>query len=141
METAQGSAPKKFWESSNFWTAVFLFMGGLFVGFPEGEARIAVTSLFSLVAAVKAIREYFTELKPKADIGQAVNRSNWWNYLGTIVVAIVPALPVEAIDHLQHIATNIVGKNWQGALVSLFSLVTILYNLYWKNKSQLVKAT
>lgn len=133
----EGVSPKKWFESSNFWTALVLAVGGFFVDFPEEQGHNAVMAIFALLASVKAIREYFTELKPKSDVEEAVNKSNWWNYIATIAVSIVPSLPVEAIDQLQNVATNAVGGNWQGALIGLISLGTILYNVFWRNKAKI----
>jgi len=41
----------KFWESSNFWIATILAIGGLFVGFPEGEGRTIAAGLFGIIGA------------------------------------------------------------------------------------------
>lgn len=119
--------------SSNFWTAVILAIGGLFVGFPEDAAVSGVEYIFALVAAGKSLRDYF-KMKPEIDAGAAVNRSNWWNYIGTIFVALAPNIPIEIIDRVQDAAVAALSSNWQGILVALFSIATIIYNLVQSSK-------
>lgn len=118
-----------FLRSSNFWTAVVLAIGGLFVGFQPELGIDLVMQAFGLFAVGKAFREYFAT-KPKVDAGQAVNNSNWWNYIATIVTAFLPQLPGEFFDSLQEVMSNLLAGNWQGVLVALFSIATILYNLF-----------
>lgn len=118
--------------SSNFWTAVALAIAGFFVGFPEDAATNGVEYVVGIIGAVKAIREYFKQYGVKPDIEHAVNSSNFWNYISVIVVTLVPTIPVEMIDSVRDVAVNIIGQNWQGVLVGVFSLVTILYNVFWK---------
>lgn len=123
-----------FLKSSNFWTAVVLAIGGLFVGFQEELGSNLVISVFGLLASGKAVREYF-KTKPAVDAGKAVNNSNWWNYIATIVTAFVPQLPGEFFSGMQELLSNLLTSNWQGVLVALFSIATILYNLFQsKNK-------
>ena len=49
--------PLKFWQGTNFWIALVLAVGGLFVGFPEGDARNIVGGVFALIASAGALRE------------------------------------------------------------------------------------
>lgn len=106
-----------------------LAVGGLFVGFPEDLGQSIVSQIFALIGSGKLLHEYF-KAQPKLDAGAAVNRSNWWNYIGVILTSIIPALPLEFIDSLQDVLSNLLSSNWQGVLVALFSIATILYNLF-----------
>lgn len=118
---------KKFWQSTNFWTAVLLAVGALFVGFPEGAARDTVAALFALIASSGIIRNFVKE-----GVGfdwKQIKTANFWNYVATAITAIVPQIPAELFSRLQELATHLVGGNWQGILVSVFSIATILYHL------------
>jgi len=84
------------------------------------------------LAGAFAIRE---RLKASTiDWKQWLSNSNTWAYLGTIVTAIVPILPVELFQHLGTIAQAAIGGNYQGILVGLFSAIPIIYNLFLKPK-------
>jgi hypothetical protein len=139
MQTPSAQLPQPatapgFLQSSNFWTAVVMAVGGLFVGFPEGLGEQFVAELFALLGTGKLLREYIKS-RPAVNAGEAVNRSNWWNYIGVIITSIVPMIPGEFIDSLQNVLSNLLSSNWQGVLVALFSIATILYNLFQsKNK-------
>lgn len=135
----QSIKEKKFWESSNFWTAVALIIGGLFVGFPVEDAEGGVLNLFGIVGAFKAVREYFKQYKPKADIEKAINSSNFWNYIGVVVVSIVPNIPAGFIENIQELVVSAVGQNWQGVLVALFSIATIIFNISKKSPEPGIK--
>ena len=121
-----------FWQGTNFWTTVVLLIGGLFIGFPQGEAQATMGYIFSALAGAFAIRE---RLKASTiDWKQWLGNTNTWAYLGTIVTAIVPILPVELFQHLGTIAQAAIGGNYQGILVGLFSAIPIIYNLFLKPK-------
>ena len=125
----------EFLRSSNFWTAVVLAVGGLFVGFQPQLGTDLVMQAVGLLAVGKALREYF-KTKPKVDAGKAVNNSNWWNYIATIVTAFLPQLPGEFFEAMQEVMSNLLAGNWQGMLVALFSIATILYNLFQSKDKQ-----
>jgi len=111
--------------STNFYTAVILFLGGLFVGFPEGEGRTIAAGLFGIIGAAGALRVYFKNAK--LDIKQWATNANTWNYLFTILSAFFPILTPEMFEKLQLIAAAAIGGNWQGLIQAVISLVTILY--------------
>lgn len=128
VSNAQVATSKKFWESSNFYLFLVLAVGGLFVGFPEGEARNLIAALFSMVGSAGILRNYFKN-GPKIDPKQT-GTANWWGYIANIFAAIIPnTLPPELFDSLQELASSILGKNWNGVLVSLFSIGTIIYHI------------
>lgn len=103
-----------------------MLVGSIFVGFDKVDAQAGISSIFGVFAAAGAIREKIKGVDFKGWLGNA----NTWAYLGTIVVTFVPTLPVETFRHLGDIAANAIGGNWQGILVSLFSLGTILYHFF-----------
>lgn len=124
--TTQTKSGGPWWLSTNFALTVSMLVGSIFVGFDKVDAQAGVASIAGVIAAVGAIREKVKGVDFKGWIG---NR-NTWAYLGTIVVTFIPALPVDAFQHLGEIAANVIGGNWQGILVSLFSLGTILYHFF-----------
>lgn len=117
----------KFWQGTNFWVALVLFFGGLFVGFPDGEAKHAVEAVFAAIAAVFAVRERVKGLG--IDWKAWITSKNTWNYLGAFVTAIIPAIPLDLFARLNDLAVAIIGGNWQGIVTSVFSIATILYYL------------
>lgn len=118
---------KPFWQSTNFYIALILAVGGLFVGFPEDAARELVGQVFALIASGAAIRNWAKNAgKPViARLGGA----NFWNYVATVVLALVPAFPPEMFDALQQLAANVIGQNWQGVIMAVFSIATIVYKI------------
>lgn len=138
--STEGTAVKKWWQSSNFWTDIIMIIAAVFVGFPTEDGTAGVTAIFALIGAGKAIRE-FLKSGVKPSILKPLQDSNFWNYVATVAVAIIPSIPIEIFDSLQIIASNLIGGNWQGAIVAAFSLVTILYNLLKKSSPQTVPVT
>jgi len=116
----------KFWQGTNFWIALILAFGGLFVGFPESDARNIVGAIFAAIASAGAIRE---KLKgaTKVDWKDWLRSPNTWNYIGAAVVAIVPALPGDFFLRVRDLIDSILGGNWQGIVTALFSIATMLY--------------
>lgn len=128
------NSSKNGWLSTNFALTLILFIGGLFVGFSQQDAANGVGAIAALIASVGAIREKIKGVDVKAWI----SNSNTWAYLGTLVVSIVPILPLELFQHLGDVARHVIGGNWQGILVSLFSIGTILYQIF-KPKTPLLQ--
>lgn len=118
--------PLEFWQGTNFWIALILAVGGLFVGFPEGDARNIVGGVFALIASAGALRE---KLKGAATVNWKdwIRSTNTWNYIGAAVVAIVPALPGDFFLRLRDLIDAILGGNWQGIVTAVFSIATMLY--------------
>lgn len=127
-----------FLKSSNFWTAVMLAIGGIFVGFPQDAGAVVAEQFFALLGTGKLLHEYF-KTKPGTDVNGAVNRSNWWNYIAVILTSAIPAIPGSLINDLQTFLSSLLSSNWQGVLVALFSIATILFNLF-KSKEKLPSA-
>lgn len=116
---------KQILNSSNFFIAVVLFLGGLFVGFPEGEGRSIAVGLFGIIGSLGALRVYFKNAE--LNVKQWITNPNTWNYLFTILSAFFPILTPEMFEKLQLVAVSAIGGNWQGLINALVSLVTIIY--------------
>jgi hypothetical protein len=117
----------KFWESSNFWIATILAIGGLFVGFPEGAARDAVSSIFIIIASAGALRERLKNAQ--IDAKKWLSSANTWNYIATAITSAFSFLPPDLFTQIQALFSAIFGGNWQGATAALFSIATILYHI------------
>lgn len=118
----------KFWQGTNFWIALVLAFGGLVVGFPEGDARQLVGSLFATIAAAGLVREKLKNVQ--INWRAWITSVNTWNYLAAVVTAIVPALPADLFSRLRDLADAILGGNWQGIATALFSIGTMLYYIF-----------
>ena len=122
----ENTAPLKFWQGTNFWIAIVLAFGGLFIGFPEGEARNIVSGIFGLIATAGLFREKL-KTAVKVDWKDWIRSPNTWNYIGAAVVAIVPALPSDFFTRVRDLIDAILGGNWQGIVTALFSIATMIY--------------
>lgn len=126
---------KKFWQSSNFWATLALAIGGLFTGFNEELSNQFIAGIFTVLALGKQLHEFFKETG-KFDKTKLWS-SNFWAYLGVIISGIVTvSLPPELFESIRLVIKNAVEGNWQGILTALFTLGTILYNIFIKNKQR-----
>lgn len=123
----------KFWQGANFWIALTLAVGGIFVGFPQGEAAAAVQALFALIGAVGLVREKVKGLK--IDWKAWLTTPNTWNYFAAVFIAVFPALPPDLFLRLNELFAAVVGGNWQGIVTALFSIATMLYYIIRKPKA------
>lgn len=120
----------KFWQGTNFWIALVLAVGGLFVGFPQGEARDIVAAVFALIGAAGAIREKVKDLQ--IDWRAWLGSKNTWNYIATVFVSIFPMLPADLFARLADLFNALLGGNWQGVVTAVFSIATMLYYIFVK---------
>lgn len=119
---------RKFWMSPNFILAVIIAVGGFFVGFPEGAAREAVTSLFALVGSAGVLYKFFKG-KPGTQAKTWLGDANLWNYLYVIFAAISPTIAESLMGPAGEVVKNIVQGNWGGAIMAAISLVTIIIKI------------
>ena len=118
------------WQSSNFWIAVVLAIGGLFVGFPQDEARWIVEALFGIVASAGLFREKLKSAQ--IDWKAWIRSANTWNYIAAVLIALIPAIPADLFVRLRDLADASLSGNWQGIATALFSIGTILYYTFKK---------
>lgn len=103
----------------------------MFVGFPDGEAKSIVESIFALIAGAGVFREKIkgaTVVSWKTWITQV----NTWNYIGAAVVAIVPSIPAQLFTDMRNLMDSLIGGNWQGIVTAVFSIATMLYYIFKK---------
>ena len=112
---------------TNFWVSIVLFIGGLFVGFPTDLAAETVDYWVAGIAGIFAVREKIKSatIDWRAWLGNA----NTFAYLGTVVTALLPVIPIELFSHLSELAQAAIGGNWQGILVAMFGIGTIIFHL------------
>lgn len=120
----------KWWQSSNFWMALVMTVAGVFVGFTESMAETAVAAVFGIVAIGKSLHNYFKS----ADIDwQAwVFNSNFVNYALVVITAFIPTFSPQWIEALQDLLAGIIDGNISGIIAAVFSIATILYNIFKK---------
>lgn len=135
---ATSNTTTKWYQSANFWTAVILAAGGIFVGFPESDARNIVSALFGLISGGMLIREKLKGLP--ADWKAWIRSANTWNYIATAVIAVMPAIPADLFTQLRNLADAALGGNWQGIAAAVFSIATILYYLLRPKTTGVAKA-
>lgn len=128
---------KKWYQSSNFWVAVVMVIAGSFVGFTEGMAETAVGAIFGILAIGKSLHNYFKEAE--IDWKSWVLDSNFINYALIVITAFVPTFSPELLQQLQELVAAIFAGNVSGILAAIFSLATILYNIFWRNPEPKVK--
>ena len=114
-------------QGTNFWVSIVLFIGGLFAGFPSDLAAETVEYWVAGIAGIFAVREKLKDAK--IDWRAWIGNTNTWAYLGTFVTALVPVIPAQLFTDLASLAQSALGGNWQGILVSLFSIGTIIFHL------------
>lgn len=119
--------PVKFYQGTNFWVSVVLFIGGLFVGFPTDMATETVEYWVAGIAGIFAVREKLKDVQ--IDWRAWLQNPNTWAYLGTVITSLLPVIPVDLFTDLAELAQSILGGNWQGVLVSLFAIGTMLFHL------------
>jgi len=119
---------KKWWQSSNFWTNIVLFLSGLFVGFPQGEAATAVASVFALIASGKLLYNYFKS-GVKFDFKSWAGNLNNRGYLATLIVSIFPAFNSELLSPVWDAMRALLDQNWQGLLVAVITFVNMIWNI------------
>lgn len=118
------------WKSEGFWASVIVLVSGFFVGFPIGDVQGAFGALVALIGAVWALRGKFKDVTP-VTWKEWFAKPNTWAALVTVLVAIVPSIPVPLLDSIGQILRDIIGQNWQGVTMGVFALLNIILNL-WK---------
>lgn len=124
----------KFWQGTNFWIALVLAIGGLFVGFPADDARNLIASLFGTIAGAGLLREKLKGIQ-KVDWKTWLRSPNTWNYIAAFVTAIIPTIPATLFTDLRSLVDSLLGGNWQGIVTALFSIATMIYYIIKGNVS------
>ena len=96
------SQPTKFYQGTNFWVSIVLFLGGLFAGFPSDLAAETVEYWVAGIAGIFAVREKLKDAK--IDWRAWIGNTNTWAYLGTFVTALVPVIPAQLFTDLASLA-------------------------------------
>ena len=115
-------------KGTNFWFSLVLLFGGLFIGFPENEARNAVSALFAVISSIFFFRGFFKNAI--FDVKNWLNDANTWNYIAAILISIIPNFPEDIVPSIGELIRAIHEGNTQGILIALFSLITIIAKLF-----------
>ena len=127
----------KFWQGTNFWIALTLAIGGLFVGFPADDARLLIGSLFATITGAALVREKVKGLE-RVDWKTWLKSPNTWNYIAAFVTAIIPTIPAQLFTDLRSLIDALLGGNWQGIAIAIFSIANMLYYII-KGNVQIAK--
>lgn len=121
---------KKFWQGTNFWLAITIFIGSFF-GAPESLSTQVVMSMVGLVAAVGAVRQFLPNAK-FSSLKDRLKDANTWNYLAGLVATLgIPNID-QLIPPLHDLSDAFMAGNW-GLVVSRgVSLLTIAFYLFIK---------
>ena len=125
---------KKALQDQNFWLAVVLIIGGFWTGFSSEDATALISTLFVLIAGVGQFANFFKNAN--TDWRKWLTNSNFWTYLGVIVVALIPSVDAELFQAIQKVAVDAINQNWQGVIGGLFTLVTFVYKIVTTPKPQ-----
>ena len=120
----------KWWQSSNFWMAAIMTVAGVFVGFTESMAETAVSAVFAIAAAGKMLHNYFKSAE--IDWKTWVLNSNFLNYALIIITTFIPSFSAQWLQTLQDLVGSIIDGNISGIIAAIFSIATILYNIFRK---------
>lgn len=137
VKTPAPTPQKPAWQSTNFIVTVVLFLGGMFVGFPDTEAGNLVRLFVQLTAGILMFRNFFKTAK--LDLKAWIGNANTLNYLYTILVTLAPGVDSSIIGHVVELIKAAMGGNWQGILVALGSIATWLY-YFFKNRKGTAEA-
>ena len=132
--TIQVSVPiKKFWQSSNFYFNLILLTVGLVIGFQEELISNVVGVVFELIAVGGLMRD---ALKAgKLDLSRIKN-PNWWAYLAAMISTIFTfEIPAEFFTTIQSLLEAIAGKNFNGIITAVITLISIGYGIWKKHSS------
>jgi len=124
------STLKQSFTGTNVYVSIVLFLGGLFVGFPQDLATNTVEYLVTGVTGVFLIREKMKSAT--IDWKAWLNNKNTWTYLSAIVLTWLPQIPGDLFTQLSNLAQAAIGGNWQGIAMALFAIGNILYHLFKK---------
>jgi hypothetical protein len=124
---------KKFWQSSNFWTTLLVgVIGGFFVIYPGDAIGEGVKALFTVIYSGAIVSDWARSDGAKFDWKHALKDANWWNYLGSLVIVWWDKLPAEFFQELGNVVSQALAGNYQGALIGVFGLLSILFHIFIK---------
>jgi len=108
-------------QSTNFWLNVALLVGGLFA-----LSADVVTNVFAAGVSIIAFVGAFRSLVQKPDLRAWLTDANTWVYLANILLVLIPSIPVDMFRHMYDFFVSLLGKDYQGVILALFSLTNIV---------------
>lgn len=124
------NTPKKFYQGTNFWLALLMFVGSFF-GAPEALSTQVVMSIVGLIAAVGAVRQFLPNAK-FSSIKDRLKDQNTWNYLTGLVVTLgIPNID-QLIPPLHDLSDAFISGNWGLVITRGVTLLTMAFYLLVK---------
>ena len=121
---------KKFWQGSNFYIHAILAIVSLWGAVQPELITELVIGGFAVASGLGFIRNHFKTGKfDKKKFFDA----NWWSYVGTTITSITAiSIPPETYDAIANLLQAFGDKNWPAVLMALFTLGSMLYNIFVK---------
>jgi len=130
--------PKKWWESTGFFTSAILFLAGAW-GLDsaefEGSVKSAVMVVYTLVGTGAALRVYI--VKAKFNVKKWLGDLRSYEYLVAALVPIIPrAIPDDLDDKIFGVASAIKTGNIGMIISQVVSLSVVIWNIWKTDKAK-----
>jgi hypothetical protein len=126
--------PKKWWESTGFFTSVILFLAGawgLNSAEFEGSIKSAVMLVYTLVGTGAALRMYL--VKAKLNVKAWLGDARTYEYLVAALAGIIPNLPADADDKLFDLVQAVKTGNIGIIISAAVTFAVFVWNV-WKSQ-------
>jgi hypothetical protein len=130
----QKATPGKWWESTNFFASLILFLAGFWgLSAAEFDATVkqGVMLVYSLIGIGGGIRVYL--VNAKLDIRKWLNNPNAYQYLVAALAGIIPNLPADADDKLYSLVQAIKTGNIGIIISAAVTFAVFVWNV-WKSQ-------
>ena len=127
--------PKKWWESTGFFTSAILFLAGAWginsAGF-ESSVESSVMLVYTFIGTAATFREYV--IKAKFDVRKWLGQMKSYEYLVAALVPVVPrVIPDDLDDKLFGLANAIKSGNIAMIISQVVTLSVVVWNI-WKSQ-------
>ena len=126
--------PKKWWESTGFFTSAILFLAGawgLNSAEFEGSIKSAVMLVYTLVGTGAALRMYL--VKAKLNVKAWLGDARTYEYLVAALAGIIPNLPADTDDRLYSLVQAIKTGNIGIIISAAVTFAVFVWNV-WKSQ-------
>lgn len=126
--------PKKWWESTGFFTSAILFFAGAWgLNSADFDANVkaAVMQVYALVGTGAALRMYM--VKAKLNLKAWLGDARTYEYLVAALMGIIPNLPADADDQLYSLVQAIKTGNIGIIVSAAVTFAVFVWNV-WKSQ-------
>jgi hypothetical protein len=130
----KAAEPKKWWESTGFFTSSILFFSGawgLYSAEFEGSIKSAVMLVYTLVGTGAALRMYL--VKAKLNVKAWLGDARTYEYLVAALAGIIPNLPADADDKLFDLVRAVKTGNIGIIISAAVTFAVFVWNV-WKSQ-------